>query len=129
MPRRTRAGPKPVVHEDDHSDTDRTTTLSETPSRAPRTVREPLGELVNAVNTPQHEANIVLEIDLSKPARNSPKKDKPCRSGDKENIHEVLEDAFSSEPSPAVEEARYELRKDSGKGMHLSSSAVDKERR
>jgi hypothetical protein len=62
-----------------------------------------LGELVNAVNTPQHEANIILEIDLSKPARNSPKKDKPHRSGDKENLHEVLEDACSSEPSPAVD--------------------------
>lgn len=138
MPRRTRAGTRPAIHEDEPDRADSATPRPETPSRPAATAaavavvaaaREPLADIPNEINTPRQDANIVIEVNLSKPARKatpaaSPRrKAKPAARENKENNTEVLDDVCVRDPSPAAEEARRVLRSDASKGTRPSPGA------
>ena len=139
----TRAAARTAIHEDE-SDVDGVDVpLPQTPQRSrDHLQRAPLGELT--INEQEEEPKIMLEVDLSKPAKKA--KGKKGKSGqkpkkadnkendtddfhdtddDKENTPEVVEDDHQSRPSSAAEEACADLLKDTKLGeAHDSISAT-----
>jgi hypothetical protein len=127
------------IHEDETEVDATEVPLPQTPQRTREPVqqspqRAPLGEIT--VNEKEEEPKIVLEVDLTKPAKKSKNKNskggrKPKNADDdkenkftsesqggedKENTPEVLEDEVQSRPSSAASEACADLLKDTKEG-------------